>query len=259
MHEEKSSYKSDVRIFGIKLLEKIIENTDTFERPFENDEEELPVISSKTVVTFKVLGIPICKLYGTSNAEEETKCKFRLPKLKTITKISLICTGFLFILLIVYVLGIYTANTDWFNDTFYIKSRQMQNLEIKSLKQYTDACKHADSQYDISRISTDRYEHYHEYYLKVVERIKNIDLDELEKSEIINYINGYDKRKEQMIQILFPRLNQGVQEGGYGTIINSLYSSAMMEFDRNELITYRFILQNMYFFNYVDINEIFAE
>ena len=259
MHEEKYSYKSDFRLFGIKLLEKIIENTDTFERPFENDEEELPVLSSKTVITYKLLGIPVCKLYGASNSEEETKCKFRFPKLKTVTKISVISAGVLFLSLIIFALGIYTANTDWFNNTFYIKSLQMQNLEIKSLKQYTDECKHADSQYDLNSISTERYKHYHEYYLKVVERIKNIDLDELEKSEIINYINGYDKRKEQMIQILFPRLNQGVQEGGYGTIINSLYSSAMLEFDRNELITYRFILQNMYFFNYVNINEIFEE
>lgn len=264
MHEEKSSYKSDVRIFGIKLLEKVIENTDTFERPFENDEEELPVISSKTVITYKILGIPICKLYGTSNSEDEvTKCKFRLPELKTVTKISLICSGCLFILLIVYVLGIYTANTDWFNDTFYIKSRQMHNLEIKSLKPYTDECKHADSQYDLNSISTERYKHYHEYYLKVVDRIKNIpadEMDELERAEIINYINGYDKRKEQMEQVLFPRMNQRVQEGGYGTLIGSAYPSAMLEFDRQELMTYRFILKNMYYSHYIDdIDAIFAE
>ena len=31
---------------------------------------------------------------------------------------------------------IFVANTDWFNNHFYIKSKQMQNLEIKSLKQY---------------------------------------------------------------------------------------------------------------------------
>ena len=178
-------------------------------------------------------------------------------KNQNLKNIILITITMIVISALIFIAGIFVANTEWFNDTFYIKSRQMQNLEIKSLKQYTDTCKHADSQYDINQISTARYEDYHKYYLKVVERIKNIDLDELEKSEIINYINGYDKRKEQMVQILFPRINQGVQEGGYGTMINSLYSSAMLEYDRNELITYRFILQNMYFFNYVDIDAIF--
>ena len=164
---------------------------------------------------------------------------------------------------LMFVAGIFVANTEWFNDTFYIKSRQMQNLEIKSLKPYTDEFKHADSQYDSNRTSTARYEYYHEYYLNVVDRIKNIpadEMDELERAEIINYINGYKQRKEQMEQVLFPRMHMNVQEGGYGTLIGSAYPSAMLEFDRHELMTYRFILTNMYFSHYIeDIDAIFEE
>lgn len=164
---------------------------------------------------------------------------------------------------LMFIAGIFVANTEWFSDTFYIKSLQMQNLEIKSLKPYTKAYNLADSQYNSNQTSTARYEHYHEYYLKVVDRIKNLPSDELEameRAEIINYINRYKQRKEQMEQVLFPRMHMNVQEGGYGTLIGSAYPSAMLEFDRQELLTYRFILKNMYFSHYIDdIDAIFAE
>ena len=90
-------------------------------------------------------------------------------------------------------------------------------------------------------LSVKRYEYYHEYYEKVVAKIKNTDFnDEKVKNVIIAYIDGYDKRKDEMINVLFPHLNDIDEYGGnyYGTLIGSVYPEAMMEFDRNELLTY---------------------
>ena len=182
---------------------------------------------------------------------------------QNLKNIILIIITMIIISALTFIAGIFIANAEWFNNTFYIKSRQMQNIEIKSLKPYTKAYNLADSQYNSNQTSTARYEHYHEYYLKVVDRIKNLppdELEEIERAEIINYINGYEQRKEQMEQVLFPRIHMNVQEGGYGTLIGSAYPSAMLEFDRHELMTYRFILKNMYFSHYIDnIDAIFAE
>ena len=60
--------------------------------------------------------------------------------------------------------------------------------------------------------------------------------------------------------LLFPYIEMSPEESGYGTIIGSEYPSAMLEFDRQELLTYRMILQCMYASYYVqDINYIFEE
>ena len=160
--------------------------------------------------------------------------------------------------------GIFTAYNDWFNDKVYIKSYQMEKLNIKSLKSYEKVLlKNVHSQADINEASVKRYEYYHEYYEKVVAKIKNTDFnDEKVKNVIIAYIDGYDKRKEEMINVLFPHLNDTDEYGGnyYGTVIGSVYPQAMLEFDRNELLTYRMILENMYDAYYIkDFDSIFEE
>ena len=65
-----------------------------------------------------------------------------------------------------------------------------------------------------------------------------------------------------MINVLFPHLYDKDEYGAnyYGTIIGSIYPKAMMEFDRQELLTYRMILENMYAAPYIeDFEGIFEE
>ena len=97
----------------------------------------------------------------------------------------------------------------------------------------------------------------------MVAKIKNTDFnDEKVKNVIIAYIDGYDKRKDEMINILFPHLNDTDEYCGnyYGTVIGSVYPRAMLEFDRSELLTYRMILENMYDAYYIkDFDSIFEE
>ena len=88
--------------------------------------------------------------------------RIKLSKNKILKFIFFVLTCFAF-----FCAGIYTANTDWFNNVFYIKSRQMENLNIKSLKPYNKALyKDAKTQFDMNIASTNRYEHYHKYYEK---------------------------------------------------------------------------------------------
>ena len=179
-------------------------------------------------------------------------------------KVSLITAGSILAGICIFVAGIFTAHNDWFNSTVYIKSYQMQNLNIKSLKPYDKALfKDAYSQVEMDEASAKRYEHYHEYYQKVVDKIKSLDFyDEKVRDVIVGYIDGYDKRKEEMINVLFPHLYDKDENDGnyYGTIIGSLYPKAMMEFDRNELLTYRMILENMYAAPYIeDFDSFFDE
>ena len=183
------------------------------------------------------------------------------PKLQNsikLSKIILISVCTVIIALSIFTLGIYTANTEWFNDTFYIKSRQMQNLNIKSLKPYDNALfKSAVSQIDMNIASKNRYEHYHKHYEKVIDRIFNLELDDAEKITLFAYIDGYDERKLVMEYVLFPKKDT---EGEYGTMYNSTYYTAMLEFDRQELLTYRMILKNMYAsYTILDIDKIFEE
>ena len=104
--------------------------------------------------------------------------------------------------------------------------------------------------------SANRYEHYHKYYEKVTDRIRNLDIDEVSKKSIINYINGYEKRKKELDAIMFPKSSE---ENAYGTLFGSWYPKAMLEFDKQELLTYRMILENMYFVWEENINAIFEE
>ena len=95
--------------------------------------------------------------------------------------------------------------------------------------------------------SYERYEHYHKYYEKVVDRIKNMDIwPEYGKAAILDYINGYEDRKVKMDYMMFPCKDKPLDDCGYGTIFGSMYPDSMLEFDRNELMTYRMILSNMY-------------
>ena len=55
---------------------------------------------------------------------------------------------------------------------------------------------------------------------------------------------------------MFPKSSE---ENAYGTLLGSLYPKAMLAFDKQELLTYRMILENMYFVWEENINAIFEE
>ena len=159
--------------------------------------------------------------------------------------------------------GIFVANTDWFNDHFYIKSRQMQNLEIKSLKQYKKALYSKDTTYDTTVASSEMANHYHEYFEEVIDRIRNLNYpSEPVKKAVLSYLDGYVKRKAQMEYTLFPCQDNPTDDCAYGRIFSYRYAIGMMEFDRTELLTYRMILNYMYdnaYFTKEEIEKVFEE
>ena len=156
------------------------------------------------------------------------------------------------VMAICFIGGIFTANSEWYKNKFQTESEQIDiskiNLDIKSLKPYDTALlKKAKTQTDMNIASSERYKHYHKYYETVVDRIKNYDFgDDTVKSAIISYIGGYKKRKAEIESIMFPNKDKPVEESGYGSMFGLSYSSAMLEFDRQELLTYRMILTNVY-------------
>ena len=267
MYEQKSSQQDELKIFGIKIIEKICESVDIYDHEFQDDKEEQGVLAGRTVCTYKLFGITISKWQCCYNPEHFSPLESKSKKSLTITKltkISLITIASILAGVCIFMAGIFTAYNDWFNDKVYIKSYQMEKLNIKSLKSYEKVLlKNVHSQTDINEASAKRYKYYHEYYEKVVAKIKNTDFnDEKVKNVIIAYIDGYDKRKEEMINVLFPHLNDTDEYDGnyYGTLIGSVYPQAMLEFDRNELLTYRMILENMYDAYYIkDFDSIFEE
>ena len=268
MYEQKSSQQDELKIFGIKIIEKICESVDIYDHEFQDDKEEQELLAGKTICIYKLFGIQISKWLSCYNPEHflplEPENKKILPALSKVTKISLITIASILAGVCIFMAGIFTAYNDWFNDKVYIKSYQMEKLNIKSLKSYEKVLlKNVHSQTDINEASVKRYEYYHEYYEKVVAKIKNTDFnDEKVKNVIIAYIDGYDKRKEEITNVLFPHLNDTDGYGGnyYGTLIGSVYPQAIMEFDRNELLTYRMILENILDLRYIeDFDSIFEE
>lgn len=268
MYEHKTSQIDDLKILGIKVHERIRDNIEIYDHEFKDDNEEQEVLAGRTICTHKIFGFPILKWQSCYDPEHllptEPEHKIFMPVLNKLAKISLITAGSILTGICIFVAGISTAHNDWFNNIVYIKSYQMQNLNIKSLKPYDKALfKDAYSQVEMDEASAKRYEHYHEYYDKVVDKIKNIDFnDEKVHNVIVSYIDGYDKRKEEMINVLFPHLYDKDEYGAnyYGSIIGSIYPKAMMEFDRQELLTYRMILENMYAAPYIeDFDGIFEE
>ena len=268
MFEQKSNLNNELKILGIKIYECERKTFDIYDHEFKDDNEEQEVLAGRTICTHKIFGFPILKwqsCYDPQNLlPSEQEHKNFLPVLNKLAKIALISVTSILAGICIFVAGIFTAHNDWFNNTVYIKSYQMQNLNIKSLKPYDKALfKDAYSQVEMDEASTKRYEHYHEYYEKVVDKIKNIDFyDEKVRDVMVGYIDGYDKRKDEMINVLFPHLYDKDENDGnyYGTIIGSLYPKAMMEFDRNELLTYRMILENMYAAPYIeDFDSFFDE
>lgn len=170
---------------------------------------------------------------------------------------------FIIVIFLSFAGGIFVANTEWFNGHFYIKSRQMQNLEIKSLKQYEKKLYSKDTTYDMIMASREMANHYHEYFERVVSRIRNLNYpSDSVKKAILSYLDGYDKRKEQMEYTLFPCQDNPTDDCAYGRIFSYRYALGMMEFDRNELLTYRMILNYMYdksYFTKEEIEKVFEE
>lgn len=171
-----------------------------------------------------------------------------------------------FIMALFFIGGVFTANSEWYKNKFNSKSQQAEefneNLDIKSLKPYDTALfKKAKTQTEMNIASSERYKHYHQYYEKVVNRIKNYDFnDDSVKSAVLEYIDGYEKRKAEIENIMFSDKDKPVEESGYGSMFSMSYSCAMLEFDRQELLTYRMILSNMYYpISIQDINVIFEE
>lgn len=249
MYEQKSSNTGYFKIFGIKVFEINKITTELYEREFVSDTDEQPLLGEYTTSVYKIFGISVMK-FGADydpNGKTETTDK---PKLKisiTAKKIIISLIAIL-LLLITFVGGIFTANSEWFNNLFYIKSIQMQNLEIKSLRPYNTALfKNAKTQTDMNIASGKRYEHYHKYFEKVVDRIRNYDYyDNNEKTAMLLYLDGYKERKAKAEKIMFPYKDKSAEDSGYGSMFGLSYPSAMLEFDRQELLTYRMILLHMY-------------
>jgi len=170
-------------------------------------------------------------------------------------------------LLFAYFLGIYTAKTSWYCDKFTPKSIpdeivSADKLELKSLEPYNKAYfELAETQYDRNLTSQSRYEYFHNYYEKVVQRIKDTDFgDKIVSNEILDYISGYSNRKAEIEFVLFPCKDKPLTDCGYGTKLGSVYPQAMLEFDRQELLMYKMILSNMYIpLSEQQINKIFEE
>ena len=264
MYEQKTINIANIKIFGIKLFEMERLDTEVFEREFVSDEDMQAPLGSYSSVTYKFLGIPVVKFNANSKPEDETtKSEPIMPKMNLSKNKILIAIITIFVMTICFILGIFTANSEWFNDLFYIKSQQMQNLEIKSLKPYNTALfKKAQTQYEMNMASGERYKHYHEYFEKVVDRIRNYNYDDdTVKSAIISYLDGYEQRKAKLDYVMFPCKNKPVEDCGYGTMLGSVYPTAMLEFDRQELLTYRMILTYMYSINPsgLELEELFEE
>ena len=66
MYEQKTITNSDLRLFGIKIFEKIQENTDIFEREFLYDEEEQEVLGESTCTVWKIFKIITVKFFDSS-------------------------------------------------------------------------------------------------------------------------------------------------------------------------------------------------
>lgn len=266
MYNDKETRTTDLKIFGIKIYEKTAETIEVLDHKFKDDEEEQDILAGQTIVTHNLFGIIKLKMQGSVDPDNllEKEPPQKPIELNKIQKISLAVLGSIILVLGIFGAGIYTANTEWFNDIFYIKSRQMLNLNIKSLKPYDKALiKDAKNQYEMNVASSNRYKHYHEYYEKVVERIRNTEYyDDKIRNMIIGYIDGYEKRKDLFDKIMFPHMGELTEDGGayYGTILGSSYPIALLEFDRQELLTYRMILTYMYDSNAIDnIDSLFEE
>ena len=263
MYEQKSINHSEIKIFSIKIIERILENIEVFDHEFIDDEEKQEVLESRTKITWKLFNIPVLKINGCTKQDEfpEKEFKFKLPSLNKLAKIILISLIAITILMSVFASGVFFSGSTWFNDNFYIKSHQMKNLEIKSLWELDKKLYKNDmSQYDYNVAYKERYELYHKYFEKVVERIKNLNLEEIEATPLFNYLDKYKERKETIEDILFPQSKMSIENDEYGTIYGSLYPIAMLEIDRQELLNYRMILNNMYDSNIIDdIDSIFED
>lgn len=267
MHEQKSSYTGYFKIFGIKVFEFIKNTTELYEREVISADDELPLLNEFSTSVYKIFGIPIMKFgvdYSPNNENETVnKPKF---KINLTTKKIVITVVAILLLLITFACGIFTANSEWFKNKLSAETEQTDtsntNLEIKSLEPYNTALfKKAHSQYEMNIASGERYAHYHEYYEKVTQRIRNFDYqNDTVKTAIISYLDGYEKRKAELDYVMFPCQNESPIECGYGTMFGSAHPNAMLEFDRQELLTYRMILTYMYAYIPIeDINDFFEE
>lgn len=172
-------------------------------------------------------------------------------------KISIFIMVFIYSLLLLF-LGIFIANSNSFNNIFYVKERQMLALTTKQEWKLNKKINSSIYPYEYINSYDELYEIYHDYYLKVVKKIKRTEwADDIEQQEFYRYLSNYETRKQEMIKYLFPMLNK---ENEYGTMINYLYPKMLIEFDRNELLTYKFMMQNSYnSFSLETIQYIFNE
>lgn len=118
-----------------------------------------------------------------------------------------------------------------------------------------------NTQVELDEQSLACYKEYHKYFEQVVKRIKQYSYnDSATKNAVMNYIKGYDKRKNIFDKAMFPNKNATSLDDMYGSIFGTVYYQGMMNFDRQELLAYEMILTNMYFpLNEDDIKTIFAK
>lgn len=265
MYEQISKDNYNFKIFGFKLFENKYEYINIYEREFKTVDEEQTVLESMIRHTCRFAGMPIINTHRHYVLDENNSILSKTTNNVRITvaiKRGLIITGIFISILIIFICGILTANSKWFNECFYIKSRQMQNLNIRGLQPYNKNFYNAET-FDMMDITSfARYDYYHKYYEKVVERIKTFNFVEgVNRLTVINYIDGYERRKAEIDYVMFSNKNEPETSDYKDEFLpNSVYFNAMLEFDRQELLAYRMILLNMeYSLSSSAVDAIFEE
>ena len=86
MYEQKSSQQDKLKIFGIKIIEKICESVDIYDHEFQDNKEEQELLAGKTVCIYKLFGIQISKWQCCYNPEHFFAIRVRKQKILTRNK-----------------------------------------------------------------------------------------------------------------------------------------------------------------------------
>ena len=100
-----------------------------------------------------------------------------------------------------------------------------------------------ETQADINISAYDEYAKSHKKYERIVERLKQVEVEGADFPKIINtYLSGYEKRKEEMINLIYPGEDKRML---YGSLYPTRLSILLQSFDQLELNTYKMILRNV--------------
>lgn len=98
------------------------------------------------------------------------------------------------------------------------------------------------SQFDLNQYYGQKTEEFMEYYNKVVDRIKNTDIENCDKEALVNYVNAADDRFEKAADTFFPERN-GNTLAYYGSSFPMVFSGFKQTFYEIELESYKHLIQ----------------